>query len=173
MSLQPFFDVVTDCHETEYLTIPKDDKSILPKGTFIFMEYYCANLECDCQGGLVEVSRIDQQGYASNKILAAINFSWKNAPSSQGWEYSLQSDIPKTNVAKLFLEYFKERLETNAEYANSLKRHYDLFKKQIAQPKTFSIPKPKFKKKKIGRNELCFCGSGIKYKKCCMMKKQD
>jgi hypothetical protein len=25
---------------------------------------------------------------------------------------------------------------------------------------------------KIGRNNLCPCGSGKKYKKCCMMKKQ-
>ncbi|MBF0360862.1 MAG: SEC-C domain-containing protein [Oligoflexia bacterium] len=23
---------------------------------------------------------------------------------------------------------------------------------------------------KIGRNELCFCGSGLKYKKCCLQR---
>ena len=26
---------------------------------------------------------------------------------------------------------------------------------------------------KIGRNELCPCGSGLKYKKCCIDKSQD
>jgi len=25
---------------------------------------------------------------------------------------------------------------------------------------------------KIGRNQICPCGSGIKYKKCCLLKKQ-
>lgn len=28
------------------------------------------------------------------------------------------------------------------------------------------------KEVKIGRNSLCFCGSGKKYKKCCLVKKQ-
>ena len=170
MSMQLFFDVVPDCYETEYLTIQKEDKSILPKGTFIFMELYCTNLDCDCHGGLVQVFKINQQGYARGKILAAIDFSWKNASLPQKWEYSLQSETPKTNVAKMFLECFKERLETNADYANSLKKHYALFKKQITKPKISSTPESG-KKKKIGRNELCLCGSGKKYKKCCMIKK--
>ena len=28
----------------------------------------------------------------------------------------------------------------------------------------------KLENKKIGRNELCPCGSGKKYKKCCLLK---
>ena len=28
-------------------------------------------------------------------------------------------------------------------------------------------PKPKEAEKKVGRNEPCHCGSGMKYKKCC------
>lgn len=30
---------------------------------------------------------------------------------------------------------------------------------------------PEDKKKKIGRNERCPCGSGLKYKRCCLIKK--
>ena len=30
-----------------------------------------------------------------------------------------------------------------------------------------SWPKPKIAEKKVGRNEPCPCGSGLKYKKCC------
>ena len=29
------------------------------------------------------------------------------------------------------------------------------------------------KKSKIGRNDICPCGSGLKYKKCCMNKKEN
>jgi hypothetical protein len=28
-------------------------------------------------------------------------------------------------------------------------------------------------KQKPGRNELCYCGSGQKYKKCCLLKEQE
>lgn len=31
-------------------------------------------------------------------------------------------------------------------------------------------PKPLVKDKRPGRNDLCFCGSGKKYKKCCIIK---
>ena len=30
-----------------------------------------------------------------------------------------------------------------------------------------SWPRPKIAEKKVGRNEPCPCGSGLKYKKCC------
>ncbi len=35
-----------------------------------------------------------------------------------------------------------------------------------ALPTSNNLPE---KKEKIGRNELCLCGSGTKYKKCCML----
>jgi len=171
MSMQLFFDIVPDCYDVDYLTIPKKDKTILPNGTFIFMELYCSNTDCDCRGGLIEVFKIDRQGYACGKVLAAINFSWEQA-SSQGWEYSLQSDMPKTKVAKLFLESFIDRVESCAEYRESLKTHYDMFKKQITSPECLSATQLEHGNgKKIGRNELCPCGSGKKYKKCCLNKK--
>lgn len=36
-----------------------------------------------------------------------------------------------------------------------------------------SLPLPPQMSKKIGRNELCPCGSGKKYKKCCLVKKDN
>lgn len=38
--------------------------------------------------------------------------------------------------------------------------------KVICRGKTYIVPK----ETKIGRNDLCPCGSGKKYKKCCMEK---
>ena len=32
---------------------------------------------------------------------------------------------------------------------------------------------PVTKRNKIGRNQKCFCGSGKKYKKCCINKRQE
>ena len=34
-------------------------------------------------------------------------------------------------------------------------------------------PKPIIRKNKIKRNEPCYCGSGKKFKKCCMNKKEE
>ncbi|MBU2514027.1 anaerobic sulfatase maturase [bacterium] len=42
---------------------------------------------------------------------------------------------------------------------------------RLHQPPDNHMPKPNYgQDKKIGRNDLCFCGSGKKYKKCCGFK---
>jgi len=45
-------------------------------------------------------------------------------------------------------------------------------REKVAEPVTAShggddVKKPVVKKQKVGRNDLCPCGSGKKYKKCC------
>ena len=45
------------------------------------------------------------------------------------------------------------------------KRQLRAYNKAMADPKTHSVMQCK-----IGRNELCPCGSGMKYKKCCISK---
>ena len=45
--------------------------------------------------------------------------------------------------------------------------HFKSITKEIIKDKTLSVPL-QGKTKKIGRNELCPCGSGRKYKNCCM-----
>lgn len=35
------------------------------------------------------------------------------------------------------------------------------------------MKKSNVNKTKIGRNDPCFCGSGLKYKKCCLRKKRN
>lgn len=45
------------------------------------------------------------------------------------------------------------------------KRQLKLYKEAIANPRTHSIMQ-----RKIGRNKVCPCGSGLKFKKCCIVK---
>ena len=60
----------------------------------------------------------------------------------------------QSEYAKELLKLFKEVILEDSTYVERLKRHYEMFKSS--------------KKRKIGRNELCPCDSGKKYKKCCL-----
>jgi len=40
-------------------------------------------------------------------------------------------------------------------------------------PGLIKVPNHPYKKEKVGRNEPCLCGSGKKYKKCCLNKDED
>jgi len=53
-----YFDVFPDKSRTELRTATFQDGTAddpLPNGTFIFTEYFCTDLKCDCQRVLVKV----------------------------------------------------------------------------------------------------------------------
>lgn len=56
-----------------------------------------------------------------------------------------------------------------------MQRHYNIcqIKKDYVPDYDLGYKKPETYRrsyKKIGRNGLCYCGSGLKYKKCCINK---
>ena len=59
-----------------------------------------------------------------------------------------------------------------AESRAHWKVHYKTYNEHFDPPKEEKpLPTPKAKTRKVGRNEPCPCGSGKKYKKCCLNKK--
>lgn len=82
--------------------------------------------------------------------------------------------ITRSNQANLFfLFYNNEKLLTNIRYV-LLTENDERYKADTIDLIAKKIKENRFNKKinqngkrKIGRNELCPCGSGIKYKKCC------
>jgi len=70
-------------------------------------------------------------------------------------EESLYANLVLNKINYPYLEQMKASLEEK-------ERHYQEIQKQLANPIR------KTKTEKIGRNDPCPCGSGKKYKKCCM-----
>lgn len=73
----------------------------------------------------------------------------------------------------MFQEMIHKIQEDTVRYLFNIEREVKIQRKQVAQPTTAvhgdddAKSKPVTKKQEIGRNELCPCGSGKKYKKCC------
>ncbi len=73
----------------------------------------------------------------------------------------------------------EEFLEAYCDYYNTLLDETGKDKPRISPPGGFSDPEsyepvqPVRREKKIGRNDPCPCGSGKKYKKCCLMKEKE
>ena len=82
--------------------------------------------------------------------------------------------ITKSNQANLFfLFYDNKKVLTIIKYVSLTKdderyksNEIDIIVEKIKQ-KRFNKRINQTGKRKIGRNELCPCGSGFKYKKCC------
>lgn len=67
------------------------------------------------------------------------------------------------------------RFGVNLHFDWERNEEMDVFTKSMARPGNLSdlLETTRAKRKKIGRNELCPCGSGRKYKKCCLLRKTN
>jgi hypothetical protein len=76
---------------------------------------------------------------------------WEGIPTS--WRGKVQTECPKC-------EGFGDELD--------LREHRPAYTVHITQRGIFTPGKPRIERApKQGRNELCACGSGLKFKKCC------
>jgi len=176
--------------ETRVVTVlRKDAYGSLPPGSYVFIESYCEEKNCDCRRVMISVL-----GEDIDKILATISMGFDLEGYDEGPfldPLNIQSKHSK-DLMKLFLHV----INTDPDYAARLQRHYVLFKEKIEgkpyRGKPFETPglverveKPIrirdiFKSKPVsksiskpGRNEPCPCGSGKKYKQCCMASSKE
>lgn len=107
------------------------------------------------------------------------NPSFRSSPCRRG---SLLDPLnPQTAMSSAFLELTSEMLARDHSYHDRLVHHYRMWKTVVDDPshsdqaKLFAIrgepdvpPRPcRRQTPKIGPNDPCPCGSGLKYKKCC------
>jgi hypothetical protein len=161
-------------NETRSITLLSGYKK-LPKGEYGFVESYCNDPKCDCRRVFLNVISPQFEG----EILATINYGWEDIEFYKKWmmgpDYvdelkgpSLAPGMKQSKLAKDLLELFKDEVLSDRNYVKRLKRHYEMFKESIKNKKQERLKNES--KEKIGRNAPCPCGSGKKYKNCCMKK---
>lgn len=155
-----------------------DPDSDLPQGLYAFLESYCCDPVCECREVKIEIvkqSAMDLDYFeTSDKPVATLQYEWgcgifDGNPSFTEGAY--QSEL--ANVARqVFIDY----VEAAPDYDEELSIRWMLMK---LKPDSNADAKTNYGKKdkpvikhipKLGRNDLCFCRSGKKYKKCCLSK---
>ena len=163
--------------ETRVITIGSGYTGKLPYDSYALMELYCIDPKCDCRRVMFSVA----SAQTMNNV-AVVNFGWESRKFYEKWlgtnAVTTIDELkgPSLNTASYQFPYAYELLNfirdvvlKDKDYVNRLKRHYDLFKQKIKSEGT-SIEQNlnEFKVfEKIGRNDPCSCGSGLKHKKCC------
>ena len=128
---------------------------------FILCEYFCDNIQCDCKSVVVAVEEInDLEAAKSQPPVASIRYDWSDTQP----EIILDEEHDQSLLAPAMLEMYKTLVQKK-EYTARLVLKYKLFK---AWCKINSLLAEV--DSKIGRNEPCICGSGKKYKKCCLKR---
>ncbi len=151
----------------------------IPKGKFALLESYCASPKCDCRRVFLNVVH-------DGKFLATIGYGWEKPEFYRKWlgaktdEGAMVSEVKgpilemggySSDYSDALLGLFRECLMTDKEYVARLRRHYGMFKAKMrlkGRAQKRAEKDGRSVEPKIGRNEACQCGSGKKFKKCCM-----
>ena len=176
MPYAPFCEKFPDIADFETRAVTVPDNGFAPKGKYGFIEFYCAEPDCDCRRVFLSVHSEKEQ-----KIVAVIAYGWESEKFYAKWmgdrspEFikELKGPIlnlasPQSKFANNWLKFMTEVVLKDKQYVERLKKHYQLFRKKIEEEEHVVktncsiVGSPK-----VGRNELCPCGSGKKYKKCC------
>ena len=167
----PFFKKCPEVGNKEMLHFALKDEEGLPGGEYSLVEAFCDNPDCDCRNTHI--------GFFKRKPvprgLATINYGWESinyyisvfldkeeARKVQG-TCIIEAETPEIGDAALKL--FNKILQ-DTDYSKKIKKHYKMFKHALRE-ETGQRAGNFSKKKKIGRNDPCSCGSGKKYKMCC------
>jgi len=181
MAYVPFHEKFPAVAEKETRSITIFDNPELPNDTYGLIESYCADPGCDCRRVFLSVLSSRKK-----KLLAVIAFGWESRKYYAKWLGDndpqaindlkgpvLNSTSPQSKLAPEILELVNRVVLQDRKYIERLKTHYKLFRAEINEEETknYEIDRDGSVSSSfvsVGRNEPCPCGSGKKYKKCCM-----
>lgn len=129
--------------------------SINEKNCVIF-DQYCLLPKCSCSDTILNIFSADQDA----EELCAVSLNYRK----EQWKLLEKGPFPLTlNSVRTAIE---EQLPTI--YKQLFKRHIKLKSIYDSCKKRNYTPKQPVQLTKVGRNDPCPCGSGKKYKKCCL-----
>ena len=180
MQFNPFFDEFPELITSEFRNIFIENDPIIPAGNYAFNEFYCTDLNCDCQKVIIHIITEN-----SSKVWAIINYGWQSEKFYKKWFGKSQllympmsgahaDPFPNDLTAKALTKVFESMIQYDKAYSKRLESHYWQFKDKIQKQQDCANQikvrnRPLLEtKKEVGRNDLCPCNSGKKFKKCCL-----
>lgn len=184
MGMMPFHVVFREAAEIETRTLTPLNQVGLPNRTFLLMELYCNEPQCDCRRVMINVIETERRQH-----VATINhaFECPAPPYDDDGQTFLDPLNPQSVMSTALLGLFEDMIATDGEYRQRLERHYAMWKSVVDDPHHPDHPKVRggqqnelqgervyprqepFRHElpKVGANDPCPCGSGRKHKRYC------
>ena len=183
MILIPFHRVEPDlaADETRFVQL-FEERDGLPAGRYALLEHYCPDPDCDCRRVMLTVVEEDRP----HRSLASINYAFDEDDLMPGPFLDPMNE--QTEHAEVLLDMVSRVVLTHQPYVSRLERHYGLVKAAASDPdhpaygelrelahrdSEDGVPRAAATPgQSVGRNDPCPCGSGRKFKHCCLRQGQ-
>lgn len=140
---------------------------------FFVDDIYCVKDGCGCKEVFLEILKVDENDDEKiylDENLHLILYNYKTSAYKIEQENHIIPEV-KILIAELLktIPTLSNKLKKRHSRLKTLYKNY-LIREGININTSQNNDTRSFNINKTGRNELCLCGSGKKYKKCCMMK---
>lgn len=159
--------------EAETRTLTAVNHPELPPDTYAFAESYCDIRGCDCRRVIFNVFAM-----TTKEHVATIGHALDDSTPRHGLPRTFLDPMnTQTNLSQALLDELIHVILPDPDYQARLERHYRMFKEVVENPRhplnsrlSAATPSRTIARAtpKVGRNEPCPCGSGAKYKRCCL-----
>ena len=123
--------------ETRVFMIPESSPGQIPAGSYGLFEMFCDEPGCDCWRALIQVREQKQP----DRVLATFTYGWGTpefykrklgaAFSEDAAGVHLEAFGEQSAWSDWLLELFRSLIESDADYAARIQRHYKMFKQEI------------------------------------------
>jgi hypothetical protein len=141
MAVTGYFDAFPAKARTELrlATFPPGTGQI-PAGTYLFYEYFCTDLSCNCQRVIIKVLNPRSEADRNPREVATFSYSWGDDRDSPFKDLDL--DVPNPFLDPLhhqapfaaeLLEFWHDMVTRDLVYAKRLRTHYAELRKKLGK----------------------------------------
>lgn len=120
---------------------------------YTILDMYCKNPDCDCR-------KMNLQLFQGDTYIEEFVYDYWNDDLDDNTYRWVVEQLNEQQPIKLY--FYKRNLEIESAYAKAMSEHLEEEYKRLKTLVKTSV--------KVGRNDTCPCGSGKKYKRCCLNK---
>lgn len=127
---------------------------------YTIIDQYCLLPKCSCSDVYLDIDYINKNQKIGDTVYTlSLNYIKKKWRIIEGDPYNVSVNTIISAIENQIPNFYKQILDRHKK----VKTIYAHCKKRHSPEKEFQVPT-------IGRNDPCPCGSGKKYKKCCLLK---
>jgi len=143
------------------------DEPRLPDGQYDLVDTYCADPACDCRKTIIQI-------FHGGKLVSIVNFGWETPEFYLRWQGAVRDRELAEEMSDVSIDFASPDLVSREgilalrhhilddKWISMLEDHYRRIRASLESDDIARLPR------KISRNAPCPCGSGKKYKNCCL-----
>ena len=134
--MECYFDHFPEKADTELRICVMFGRDSIPDSGYIFFEFFCTNLDCDCDRVLIKVIQIDPHSTQKREV-ATFGYTWKTVPDELSKAIELSEEIDgklpnpyldplhqQSAFAQDLMDVWEQMLQNDEAYAQRIIRHY-------------------------------------------------